>query len=187
MTTKTPMKRRATKHNDDMELLGNLINGQALQAQINKRVFRAIQNQTDEAKKELKAYTDHAINEIKQYIPLTDGEATQLQVTVQKRAAIITHEWIKEKFGDADYGGSNFFSKKYGHVIRALYSMLKHHFNAHKYTAILHSNYEEALRYANCFNINSLPERTQRLTNKQLDVLNEWEKRHDKQLTKPDD
>lgn len=170
-----------------MELLESLINSQSLQAQINKQVFHVIQSQTDEAKKQLKAYTDHAINEIKQHIPLNDGEATQLQVVVQKQAADITHEWIKEKFGDVDYGGSNFFSKKYGHIIRSLYSMLKHHFNAHKYTAILHANYEEALRYANSFNITSLPKQTQRMTDKQLVALNEWELHHDMPLTQTTD
>lgn len=158
-----------------MELLGSLINSQALQTQINKQVFKAIKNQTEESKRELKSYTDHAINEIKKYIPLSDGEATQLQITVQKKAADITRKWIKTNFGSTDYGGSEFFSKKYGHIIRALYSMLKHHFNAHKYTAILHANYEEALRYASRFNLASLPKQAQRMTQKQLEALNKWE------------
>lgn len=171
------------KPSSGMELLGNLINSQALQAQINKQVFVAIQNQTEESKRELKVYTDHAINEIKKYIPLNDGEATQLQITVQKKAADITHKWIKDKFGDADYGGPDFFAKKYGHIIRALYSMLKHHFNAHKYTAILHANYEEALRYVYHFNLASLPKQTQRMTQKQLETLNKWEEHQNLQLT----
>lgn len=169
--------------NAQITLLGSLIKNQKVQNEINQVVYKAIKEQTDQAKKELKAYTDHAIDEIKKYIPLNDGEASKLKQALSSRAAITTKTWIKKNFGDPEYGGNEFFSKKYGHIIRAFYSMTKKHFNAIKYTAILHSDFEEALGYANSLNYYSLPQQTKRITESQLQTLNEWEKRHGKELT----
>ena len=136
-----------------IELLGSLINNQKVQ------------------------------NEIKKYIPLNDGEASKLKQAISSRAAVTTKAWIKKNFKDPEYGGNEFFSKKYGHIVRTFYSMTKKHFDAIKYTAILHSDFEEALGYANSLNYFSLPQRTKRITENQLKTLNEWEKRHHKKLT----
>lgn len=173
--------------NGSMAMLKSLINSQALQAKINEQVFNAIQQQTKESKQELKAYTDKAINEIKKYIPMSDGEAAKLKQAISSRAAITTKSWLEHRFGDKEYGGNEFFSKKYGHIIRSFYSLTKHHFGAIKYTAILHTDFEEAVAFANQLNLYSLPKNTQRITEKQLETLNNWEERHHKPLTQPDD
>lgn len=187
MKTKLPTPNpepKGNRKNAQITLLGSLIKNQQVQNDINQAVYAAIQEQTKEAKQELKAYTDHAIDEIKKFIPLNDGEAADIQRAVSSRAAITTKTWIKKNFKDPEYGGNEFFSKKYGHIARTFYAMLKKHFNAIKYTRILHTDYEEALGYANSLNYYSLPQRTKRITAKQLEALNEWEKRHDLPLTK---
>lgn len=174
---------KGNRKNAQITLLGSLIKNQQVQNKINQVVYEAIQEQTEQAKKELKAYTDNAINEIKKYIPLNDGEASKLKQAISSRAAVTTKTWIKKNFKDPEYGGNEFFSKKYGHIVRTFYSMTKKHFDAIKYTAILHSDFEEALGYANSLNYFSLPQRTKRITENQLKTLNEWEKRHHKKLT----
>lgn len=166
-----------------VSVLGGLIKAQELQTQVNKMVYSAISESTEEAKKELKAYTDQSIKEIKKFIPLTDGEANRLKQAITSRAAVTTKTWLERNFKDPNYGGKDFFSKKYGHIVRAFYSLTKHHFGAIKYTAILHSNFEEALGYANQLNYYNLPENTKRITESQLKTLNEWENRHNLPLT----
>lgn len=178
---------QSNRKNAQITLLGSLIKSQQVQNKINQVVYEAIQEQTKQAKQELKAYTDHAIEEIKKVIPLNDGEAAELKKAISSRAAVTTKTWIKKNFDDPEYGGNEFFSKKYGHIIRAFYSLIKRRFNAIKYTAILHSNYEEAIGYANQLNYYSLPEQTKRITESQLKTLNEWEKRKSLPLTKPKD
>lgn len=170
-----------------LSVLGGLVKAQELQAEINKMVYSSITESTEQAKKELREYTNHSIEEIKKFIPLTDGEANQLKQAITSRAAITTKTWLKRKFHNSEYGGKEFFSKKYGHIVRAFYSLTKHHFGAIKYTAILHSDFEEALGYANQLNYYSLPQNTKRITESQLETLNEWEKRNDKPLTKMKD
>src|SRR5699024_4256199 len=96
-----------------IELLGSLINNQKVQNEINRVIYNAIKEQTEKSKKELKAYTDNAIGEIKKYIPLNDGEASKLKQAISSRAAVTTKAWIKKNFKDPEYGGNEFFSKKY--------------------------------------------------------------------------
>lgn len=161
----------------------NLLEQSVLQQQINQAVLSSIEF----AKKEIKEYVDEQINIIKNICPLSDGEATKLKSVIQKRALITTKIWIKREFGDSNYGGREFFSKKYGHIIRAFYTLLKKEFNAIKYTAIKHVDIEDALHFASQLNFTSLNSQTKRITESQLKTLNEWEKRNGKALTLPKD
>ena len=181
-TLTTPVK---SKEKSSLSVLGNLVKAQALQAEINKMVYESIAESTEQAKQELKEYTNQSIEEIKKFIPLTDGEANQLKQAITSRAAVTTKSWLKYKFNNPEYGGKEFFSKKYGHIVRTFYSLTKHHFGAIKYTAILHSDFEEALGYANQLNYYSLPQNAKRITESQLATLNKWEKVHDLPLTEP--
>lgn len=183
-TLTVPVK---SKEKSSLSVLGNLVKAQALQAEINKMVYESIAESTEQAKQELKEYTNQSIEEIKKFIPLTDGEANQLKQAITSRAAVTTKSWLKHKFKNPEYGGKEFFSKKYGHIVRAFYSLTKHHFGAIKYTAILHSDFEEALGYANQLNYYSLPQNAKRITESQLVTLNKWEKVHKLPLTKPED
>lgn len=176
MPTKLPEKNLNTLINTQLE---QILKTQEVQTLINQALAQEINN----AKREIKNYTDNAIEEIKQYIPLNDGEATELKQAVSKRALLTTKIWIKKKFNQEDYGGQDFFSKKYGHIIRSFYSMLKKQFGKIKYTAILHVDFKDALEFANSLNYWSLPKQTQRITESQLETLNEWEKRHGFELT----
>ena len=172
-----------TKNDQSMSLLKGLMKQQDIQGQINKIILGELDKRIAEAKKEIQEYTDHAIEEIKKYIPLSDGEATQLKSAVASRARITTQVWLKHKFNDPNYGGQGLFSKKYGHIIRSFYSLLKKHFDAIKYTAILHDDFEDAIKFANQLNYYSLPSQTLRITESQLRTLNEWEKRQGLPLT----
>lgn len=174
------------KDESSLSVLGNLVKAQALQTKINEMVYASITESTEQAKQELKEYTNHSIEEIKKFIPLTDGEANRLKQAITSRAAVTTKSWLQHKFNDPEYGGKEFFSKKYGHIVRAFYSLTKHHFGAIKYTAILHSDFEEALGYANQLNYYSLPQNTKRITESQLKTLNKWEKAHGLVLTNSD-
>lgn len=176
-----------SEEKSSLSVLENLIKGQELQARINKMVYESITESTEQAKQELKEYTDHSIEEIKKFIPLTDGEANRLKQAITSRAAVTTKSWLNHKFNNPEYGGKEFFSKKYGHIVRAFYSLTKHHFGAIKYTAILHSDFEEALGYANQLNYYSLPQNAKRITESQLVTLNKWEKIHKLPLTKSED
>ncbi len=176
MTTKLPEKNLSVLINTQLE---QVLKTQEVQTLINQALVQEIKK----AKQEIKDYADNAIEEIKQYIPLNDGEATALKQAISKRALATTKMWIKKKFGEENYGGQDFFSKKYGHIIRSFYSMLKKQFGKVKYTAILHVDFKDALEFANSLNYWSLPKQTQRITESQLKTLNEWEKRHGFELT----
>lgn len=120
-------------------------------------------------------------------IPLTDGEAMMLKQVASKKAARLVKTILYRRFGNSDYGGHEFFNAKYGHVIRTVYSLLKHEFNVIKYTAILHVQFQDALDFANQITVDSLPAKATRLTDKQVEKLNEWEERHGLSLTPKED
>lgn len=168
--------------------------GQTQQQRINKAMVEVFGNLTNESKQEIKAYTDaqlgrvdERIDRIEKMIPLTDGEAMMLKQTASKKAAQLVKTILYRRFGNSDYGGHEFFNAKYGHVIRTVYSLLKHEFNVIKYTAILHVQFQDALDFTNQITVDSLPAKATRLTDKQIEKLNEWEERHGLSLTPKED
>lgn len=168
--------------------------GQTQQQRINKAMVEVFGNLTNESKQEIKAYTDaqlgrvdERIDRIEKMIPLTDGEAMMLKQTASKKAARLVKTILYRRFGNSDYGGHEFFNAKYGHVIRTVYSLLKHEFNVIKYTAILHVQFQDAMDFTNQITVDSLPAKATRLTDKQVEKLNEWEERHGLSLTPKED
>ena len=168
--------------------------GQTQQQRINKAVFEMFGNLANASKQEIKAYTDEQlgrvderIDRIEKMIPLTDGEAMMLKQAASKKAARLVKTILYRRFGNSDYGGHEFFNAKYGHVIRTVYSLLKHEFNVIKYTAILHVQFQDAMDFANQITVDSLPTKAIRLTDKQVEKLNEWEERHGLSLTPKED
>lgn len=168
--------------------------GQTQQQRINKAMVEVFGNLTNESKREIKAYTDkqlgrvdERIDRIEKMIPLTDGEAMMLKQAASKKAARLVKTILYRRFGNSDYGGHEFFNAKYGHVIRTVYSLLKHEFNVIKYTAILHVQFQDAMDFTNQITVDSLPAKATRLTDKQVEKLNEWEERHGLSLTPKED
>ncbi|MFR5662399.1 MAG: ORF6C domain-containing protein [Limosilactobacillus mucosae] len=168
--------------------------GQTQQQRINKAMVEVFGNLTNESKQEIKAYTDaqlgrvdERIDRIEKMIPLTDGEAMMLKQVASKKAARLVKTILYRRFGNSDYGGHEFFNAKYGHVIRTVYSLLKHEFNVIKYTAILHVQFQDAMDFTNQITVESLPAKATRLTDKQVEKLNEWEERHGLSLTPKED
>lgn len=168
--------------------------GQTQQQRINKAMVEVFGNLTNESKQEIKAYTDaqlgrvdERIDRIEKMIPLTDGEAMMLKQTASKKAARLVKTILYRRFGNSDYGGQEFFNAKFGHVIRTVYSLLKHEFNVIKYTAILHVQFQDAMDFTNQITVDSLPAKATRLTDKQVEKLNEWEERHELSLTPKED
>lgn len=168
--------------------------GQTQQQRINKAMVEVFGNLTNESKQEIKAYTDaqlgrvdERIDRIEKMIPLTDGEAMMLKQTASKKAARLVKTILYRRFGNSDYGGQEFFNAKFGHIIRTVYSLLKHEFNVIKYTAILHVQFQDAIDFTNQITVDSLPAKATRLTDKQVEKLNEWEERHGLSLTPKED
>lgn len=168
--------------------------GQTQQQRINKAMVEVFGNLTNESKQEIKAYTDaqlgrvdERIDRIEKMIPLTDGEAMMLKQAASKKAARLVKTILYRRFGNSDYGGQEFFNAKFGHIIRTVYSLLKHEFNVIKYTAILHVQFQDAMDFTNQITVDSLPAKATRLTDKQVEKLNEWEERHGLSLTPKED
>lgn len=168
--------------------------GQTQQQRINKAMVEVFGNLTNESKQEIKAYTDaqlgrvdERIDRIEKMIPLTDGEAMMLKQNASKKAARLVKTILYRRFGNSDYGGQEFFNAKFGHIIRTVYSLLKHEFNVIKYTAILHVQFQDAMDFTNQITVDSLPAKATRLTDKQVEKLNEWEERHGLSLTPKED
>lgn len=168
--------------------------GQTQQQRINKAMVEVFGNLTNESKQEIKAYTDaqlgrvdERIDRIEKMIPLTDGEAMMLKQTASKKAARLVKTILYRRFGNSDYGGQEFFNAKFGHIIRTVYSLLKHEFDVIKYTAILHVQFQDAMDFTNQITVDSLPAKATRLTDKQVEKLNEWEERHGLSLTPKED
>lgn len=168
--------------------------GQTQQQRINKAMVEVFGDLTNESKQEIKAYTDaqlgrvdERIDRIEKMIPLTDGEAMMLKQNASKKAARLVKTILYRRFGNSDYGGQEFFNAKFGHIIRTVYSLLKHEFNVIKYTAILHVQFQDAMDFTNQITVDSLPAKATRLTDKQVEKLNEWEERHGLSLTPKED
>ena len=178
----TPMdaaKQALINQNKQGEILVNVIDHVEEIADHVDEVAEKGDKQYTEIKKEMSFFRDHML--------LSDGEITKIQSIVSSRATITTRAWLKKTFGSANYGGSEFFSKKYGHIISRFWSILKKHYDAQKYTAIKHVDYKDALELVQQLNINDLPAQTMRITDKQLETLNKWEISHGYNLTEPKD
>jgi len=158
--------------------------------EVKKEVTAEMHNEIDQTvrsvKSDMREFVNAAIEEVKQIVPLSDGEATKLKSAISSRATVTTNVWLNWKFGDKEYGGQELFSKKYGHIIRAFYGLVKKQFDAIKYTTILHANIDEAIKYANSLNIRSLNSKTLRITESQLKTINQWEKDRNLPLTPSD-
>lgn len=123
----------------------------------------------------------------KQGAPLNDGEITMLKTNVSQKSVRLVYTIFFKRFNDASYGGSEFFSAKYVQIVRLIHALIKRKFGETKYTSIQHSQFQYVMNFVNQITVDKLPESATRLTDKQVEKLNEWEERHGLSLTPKED
>ncbi len=192
MTKHTATAMMPSKDNDDLAIQlakVTLKNTEAIHGlqQIYQLIDKKVDHSIDDAKQEIKSYVDDVKDDLTRYYTINRGEAHKLSDVIKSRATEATKTYIELRFHRENYGGQEFFSKKYGHIIRNFYHQLKEAFDVNAYTEIRHGDYQEAMKFTRQLSYRSLPKQTKRITDAQLTALNAWEKRHGLKLTEPED
>lgn len=112
------------------------------------------------------------IEEVKNTIVLSNGEAVMLQNAVNKKALSFTQAFFDEVKQEHD---SNLFLSKLGQFRGVVYRLLKKRFNATRYTTILHVDFKMAMAFVDSLEYVQLTDTDKRWTVKQLEILDRLE------------
>lgn len=160
-------------------LLVGLINQQSIQTEINKRIYSSM----TEAKREIKAYADKGIrelttlvNQVEESVTLTYEEQQQFKSSVNKKAAVLTNDYLKNKFGSKQYGGTNLHMKKLGQFRANIYRRVKRTFNIPRYSALRRIDLKESIILINHLSLNSFEDYEIRMTDTQTEAVENWKK-----------
>lgn len=105
--------------------------------------------------------------EFKDTYPINDGEATLIKSEIYKKG----YEFADEFFGKNV--SRKLYHAKRIHLQMGVYTALKKHFNAIKYTTIKHIEFEETITFIRELEITRLPINYLKLTDKQIDTAEE--------------
>lgn len=170
-------KRSLAVKEPNTKILAGLINQQALQAEINKRIFLSM----NEAKKEIQAYADKGIKKlstlvtrVEDSVTLTYEEQQQFKSVANKKAARLTNEYLRGKYGSSQYGGANLHMKKLGQFRANIYRHTKKKFNIPRYSALRRIDLHEAISFVDHLHLNSFEDYEVRMTDTQLETIENW-------------
>lgn len=99
-------------------------------------------------------------------VHLDDGEATEIQAIVSKKA------WeFAEEYFEGQTPSQNMFMSKVGQFRGNLYRRLKKAFNVHKYTSIKHTDFDIAYDFIERIELSDFTKRELRMTPKQVELM----------------
>lgn len=99
-------------------------------------------------------------------VHLDDGEATEIQAIVAKKAWEFAQEYFE---GQAP--SQNMFMSKVGQFRGNLYRRLKKAFNVHKYTSIKHTDFDSAYDFIDRIELSDFTHKEVRMTPKQVELM----------------
>lgn len=157
------LKKTIDRSNEQGRIIADTVTGMILL----ETEMRKMHTDTNDKLTEMRdLYEDikYEFEEYKKTIPLSGPEADKLQSLAHSKA----YEFTKLYFGKEV--SEELFSKKYGHLIRGVYTRIKKHFAVSKYNQVKHHEAKDAYEYVNTTDITDLGNHYLRLTNSQYET-----------------
>lgn len=97
-------------------------------------------------------------------VPLTGPQADRLHSFCSRKGHQFTREYFDQQVSQELY------SKKYGHLIRGIFTVIKKRYEVSKYNQVRRVDGEEAIAFVESLTLNDLPKNYLRLTDTQKDT-----------------
>ncbi len=124
-------------------------------------------NELTEMKSEFRGLYDEIREEFdnfKNTVPLTGPQADRLHAFCSRKG----HQFTREYFGQEV--SQELYSKKYGHLIRGIFTVIKKRYEVNKYNQVRRVDGEEAIAFVENLTLDDLPRNYKRLTDSQIDT-----------------
>lgn len=103
-------------------------------------------------------------DDFKNTVPLTGPQADRLHSYCSRKG----HQFTREFFGEEV--SQELYSKKYGHLIRGIFTVVKKRYEVNKYNQVRRIDGEQAIAFVESLTLNDLPKNYMRLTDSQIDT-----------------
>lgn len=124
-------------------------------------------NELTEMKSEFRGLYDEIreeFDDFKNTVPLTGPQADRLHAFCSRKG----HQFTREYFGQEV--SQELYSKKYGHLIRGIFTVIKKKYEVNKYNQVRRVDGEQAIAFVENLTLNDLPQNYKRLTDSQIDT-----------------
>lgn len=124
-------------------------------------------NELTEMKSEFRGLYDEIREEFdsfKNTVPLTGPQADRLHSFCSRKG----HQFTREYFGQQV--SQELYSKKYGHLIRGIFTAIKRRYEVNKYNQVRRIDGEQAIAFVENLTLKDLPQNYKRLTDSQIDT-----------------
>ncbi|WP_426704427.1 ORF6C domain-containing protein [Staphylococcus shinii] len=124
-------------------------------------------NELTEMKSEFRGLYDEIreeFDDFKNSVPLTGPQADRLHAFCSRKG----HQFTREYFGQEV--SQELYSKKYGHLIRGIFTVIKKKYEVNKYNQVRRVDGEQAIAFVENLTLNDLPQNYKRLTDSQIDT-----------------
>lgn len=103
-------------------------------------------------------------DDFKNTVPLTGPQADRLHAFCSRKG----HQFTREYFGQEV--SQELYSKKYGHLIRGIFAVIKKKYEVNKYSQVRRVDGEQAIAFVENLTLDDLPRNYKRLTDSQIDT-----------------
>ncbi|MCE5035324.1 MAG: ORF6C domain-containing protein [Staphylococcus haemolyticus] len=149
--------------NQIMELTRNQMENMVAQANSILQMYDEI----TEMKSEFRGLYDEIRKEFDDFrntVPLTGPQADRLHSFCSRKG----HQFTREYFGQQV--SQELYSKKYGHLIRGIFTVIKKKYEVNKYNQVRSVDGEDAIAFVESLTLDDLPINYKRLTDSQIDT-----------------
>ncbi|MBU6948692.1 ORF6C domain-containing protein [Staphylococcus haemolyticus] len=149
--------------NQIMELTRNQMENMVAQANSILQMYDEI----TEMKSEFRGLYDEIRKEFDDFrntVPLTGPQADRLHSFCSRKG----HQFTREYFGQQV--SQELYSKKYGHLIRGIFTVIKKKYEVNKYNQVRSVDGENAIAFVESLTLDDLPINYKRLTDSQIDT-----------------
>ncbi|PNZ85422.1 hypothetical protein CD147_11640 [Staphylococcus devriesei] len=146
-----------------MELTRNQMENMVAQANSILQMYDEI----TEMKSEFRGLYDEIRKEFDDFrntVPLTGPQADRLHSFCSRKG----HQFTREYFGQQV--SQELYSKKYGHLIRGIFTVIKKKYEVNKYNQVRSVDGEDAIAFVESLTLDDLPINYKRLTDSQIDT-----------------
>ncbi|MCE5089190.1 hypothetical protein [Staphylococcus devriesei] len=149
--------------NQIMELTRNQMENMVAQANSILQMYDEI----TEMKSEFRGLYDEIRKEFDDFrntVPLNGPQADRLHSFCSRKG----HQFTREYFGQQV--SQELYSKKYGHLIRGIFTVIKKKYEVNKYNQVRSVDGEDAIAFVEGLTLDDLPINYKRLTDSQIDT-----------------
>lgn len=114
--------------------------------------------------KELYEEIRKEFDDFKNTVPLTGPQADRLHSYCSRKG----HQFTRQFFGEEV--SQELYSKKYGHLIRGIFTVIKKRYEVNKYNQVRRVDGEDAIAFVENLKLDDLPQNYKRLTDSQIDT-----------------